>query len=289
MKIRALFILVIFVAVIAASQTALAQNPPTVAIDRGGVNDLVYLSTMDAAAQHNFARIWEVPRYLDYQPYALLMTNASGQSIVAVTVRWTGTASGVPGVYQYDSSTDSLKILLMGAGGSSMSLPVPGRGRTMEGHGSSWASAEGQVVAANGERMLVTPGMFVKEDVTRQRTTVGASSGLDTKLKSADTVTAGIDVVILEDGRVLGADQSRTVDRLRASKAAIDSLLNAVKTAEQNGQDGLEVVRKIADINRPVDPATAGQARLARMLMSSRQWRDGLEKMAAIPLPNFHR
>ncbi len=88
---------------------------------------------------------------------------------------------------------------------------------------------------------------------------------------------------------MLGPDQSQTVDRLRASKAAIDDLLNAVKAAEQSGQNGLDVLRRLSDISRPIDPATATQARLARMLSMSPRWRDRLEQMAATSLPNFHR
>ncbi len=148
---------------------------------------------------------------------------------------------------------------------------------------------EGGMVVAGGQRMLVAPGMFVKEDVTGQRTSVGSSSSFDAKLKAADAVTATLDVVVPADGLVLGPDQSHTVDQFRAGKAAIDDLLNAVKAAEQSGQNGLDILRGIADTGRPVDPSKFMQARLARMLMMSPRWKERLEQMSTITLPNSYR
>ena len=96
---------------------------------------------------------------------------------------------------------------------------------------------------------------------------------------------------MLEDGQVLGPDESRTVEVLLARKASIDGLLGAVMAAERNGQDGLEVLRRLADA-RPTPeggPETMRQGRLARTLMMSIQWRQQLEKLSALRLPNFHR
>ncbi len=104
-------------------------------------------------------------------------------------------------------------------------------------------------------------------------------------------ISAALDVVVLEDGTVLGPDESRTVDGLRARKAAIDGVISAVGAAEQSGQDGAEALRQLANMRpTPNDgPGKMDQAMIARMLTMSRQWKEQLEKLKELRLPNFHR
>lgn len=276
--------------VVAIVQGARAQTRLTIMIDPSGESGLVYLSPVDAAAEYNFAKMFEVPMHQNWQPYALLLTNSSGRAIVAATIRWTGTVAGQSGAYVHDSSTDSFKFLSW-VGGSNVSNPMPGQAGPLNRHGSSYSSAEGSVVLADGGRMLVAPGLFVKEDVNRQRRSPGAASGIPGRMKDADLVSARLDVVVLEDGLVLGPDESRTIDELRANKATVDSLLRAVMAAEQKGQGGLEVLRRMANtrLSNQTDPETVRQARIANTLMLSREWREELERRAAVRLPNFHR
>jgi hypothetical protein len=274
---------------VAVACGAMAQNSRMISIDPAGENTRVYLSYVDATAEDNFARMFEIPRYQDYRPYALLLTNSSRRAIVALTIRWIGTSAGKSGVF--DSSIDSL---LSGAptGGSSMiALQRPIPGQTQVQLGQSYQSANGPEVIANGERMLVAPGLFASESVAKVRGTAGGSSSMPQALQSAESVSATLDAVVLEDGEVLGPDASHTVDALLSRKAAIDGVVSAVRAAEQNGQDGVEALRQLANTQptRDQSPLARQQSTIARVLMSSRQWREQLEKLATLRLPRFYR
>ena len=147
--------------------------------------------------------------------------------------------------------------------------------------------AQGSEVAAKGERMLVAPGLFARESVGR----AGGGSAVPDEIKTADTVSAILDTVILEDGEVLGPDASHTVDSLRTRKASIDVVLQAVRDAEQRGEDGVEALRRLVSPPRsPQDSQLPVQLRaFIGSLMNSPNWKDRLEKMSAMRLPNFHR
>ena len=278
-----------FMVGVAVACGVMAQNSRMISIDPAGENTRVYLSYVDATAEDNFARMFEIPRYQDYRPYALLLTNSSGKAIVALTIRWIGTSAGKSGVF--DSSSDSL---LSGAptGGSSMTmLQRPIHGQTQVQLGQSYQSANGPEVIANGERMLVAPGLFARESVAKVRGNAGGSSSMPLALQSAESVSATLDAVVLEDGEVLGPDASHTVDALLSRKAAIDGVVSAVRAAERNGQDGVEALRQLANAQptRDQNPLARQQSTIARVLMSQRQWREQLEKLAALQLPRFYR
>ena len=278
-----------FLALLVFAPRAWAQSPRVLTIDPAGEHSQVYLSYLDATAQKNFAGMFDTPRNQDYKPFALLLTNASGQAIVALTIRWI--ARSADGAGFYDSYIDSL--LQGGPGGGSGSLTpmrLPGQSRSVQIPvylGQSRASGRGTEVASNGERILVAPGVFARESLGRP--TGGA--GIPDALIKAEMVSAILDTVVLQDGQVLGPDASRTVDSLGSRKATVDTLLSAVKTGEQSGLDGVEVLKSLASTQPKPDTDSASfQLRvLAQSLMVSRDWRQQLEKMSAIQLPIFHR
>jgi hypothetical protein len=265
----------IIVAAFALVCGASAQNTHVIKIDPGGEHAQVCLSYPDAAAENDFARLFEIPRYLDYKPFALLLTNNSGKAVVALTIRWTATAAGKSSVF--DSSSSSL---LSGVPGGMISTmmqrPVPGQSQVRVGQ--SYISAS-PVVLAGGERMLVAPGLFARESMVKQRGTAGGSSGIPRELQSAESISASIDAVVMEDGEVLGPDATHTVDDLVSRKAAIDDVVKAVRAAELGGQDGAELLRQLANATsaRGPSPEARQQASIARMLIGSRQWREQLE------------
>ncbi len=279
-----------FMAIVAVAfwTLALAQNSRVSRIDPAGENTRVFLSYIDAASEDNFARIFEIPRNQDYKPYALLLTNASGQAIVSVTIRWMG--SSAEKSFVYDSSSDSLMRGVPG-GGSSMTLPLPGPRQALVQRGASSASADGPVVLAAGDRMLVAPGLLVSESRAKERGSPGGSSSMPQALQSAEIISAALDVVVLEDGTVLGPDASHTVDGLLSRKAAVDGVVKAVRLAEQNGMDGVEALRILANTqpSRDQGPEVRQESMIARTLMMSRQWKEQLSKMEALQLPRFHR
>jgi hypothetical protein len=261
-----------------------AQNP-VITIDPAGEHSRVYLSYMDADAQKSFSSAFRTPMLLDQKPYSLLLTNASGKAIVALSIRWTGVLTDETDFY--DSSIDSL--MPGGSTGSAAKMRLPGQPRptTPVSIGQSHTSTQGKEVAGIGERMLVAPGLFIRESLGRP----GGGSGMPEALKKAQMVSATLDTVVLDDGEVLGPDASHMIDSLRARKGVIDMTLNAVRNAEQNGQDPVELLKQLA--NAPLRFENGQEAVQLRMfahsLMGSPDWRNQLESYSKIQLPNFHR
>ena len=62
-----------FMAMVAVAFWALAQDSRMIRIDPAGESTQVFLSYMDATAEDSFARMFEIPKYQDYKPYALLL------------------------------------------------------------------------------------------------------------------------------------------------------------------------------------------------------------------------
>lgn len=266
-----------------------AQNTPVVAIDPAGENGRVHLAPLDAAAQAALNKWAQSPAMQEYRPFALLLQNSSGLAVVGITIRWAAKSPERSGVYV--SSTDSFGMGARNASSASFIVPVPGQAPAQQNRllGSSWSGAEGSVLDS-GERMIVAPGLFLRE-TPKDRSGLNGWSGMPDAFRTAESVTASLDTVILSDGQVLGPDESHILDALRAQKASIDELANAVRIAEQSGQDPIAALRELATM-RPA-PASAGptmqQRQLARQLMNARDWKARLEKLAAIQLPHFQR
>ncbi len=275
---------------------AWAQSPPVVKIDPAGEHSRVHLSLLDATTQKIIARRFDpnIPINQYYKPFALLLTNASGKSIVALSIRWMAISTDETGYY--DSSIDSLHLSNPGSSsGHLMGLPRPGQSlpaQTQVRFGQSHVSAGEPEVLFNGERMMVAPGLFIRESSDKP-----GGSSIPKELIRAETVWAILDTVVLQDGEVLGSDASCMVDSLRERKTTIDVLLNGMKIGEQRGLDGVEILKQMA--NDPLrfsplpqipenDPGFQLKA-LANELMISRDWKQRLEKLSAIQLPNFYR
>ncbi len=274
------------------ASVASAQSAPTITVDPAGENARVQLAPLDADAQVSFAKVFEVPEYGDRKPFALLLTNSSGQPVVGLTMRWTVTSGERTGTY--DARTDAFGQLVPGAAAVMRgTVLLPGSSSSasaMRPLGASYASAE-RVVVDSGERLLVAPGLFVRESVTRERGRPTSASGMPDAIRTATAISVSVDTVILQDGTVLGPDASHTVDAIQRRQAEATAVVEAVRKAEVGGQDGVNALREIA--NSRVSPQRGGpsfeQRSLARHLMMSPDWSAQLEKISAIQLPNFHR
>lgn len=274
--------------VLVTCASVLGQNAPRVAIDPASGAGPVYLSTLDADTEANFAKLFQVPMYQEYRPFSVVLINNSGQKIVALQVEWTVRSGNRTGTFK--CGTDSLKI--GGSGSSSKgswAASRPGEEQIVP-LGSSYAAVD-DMVAAAGERLLVSPGLFVREPTAKDRGAAGASASFPDLFRSAEAVSASIEGVVLEDGLVMGNSADSLVAALTASKAAVDAVASAVHAAEASGEDGTASLRRIAQAPPDrEDPAVSREERaLARRLMMSRDWKPQLEKVASTPLPNFHR
>jgi hypothetical protein len=266
------------------SATARPQSLPQVIIDPVGANGRVDLSPLTADAQLKFAKLFEIPLYQEYRPFTLLLTNRSPQDIVALRIRWIAKSAGKIGVFT--SGTDSLELSSIGSGGSRASWAATDPTSGVQRLGASHSASQG-IVAAPGERVLIAPGLFVRESEPR----AGGAASYPEAFRSADTITASVEAVVLEDGEVTGANPQSLIDWLTASKAAVEDVVKRVRDAEQRGEDGTAELRTIAQEqpNREHFSQSMEAKALARRLMLSREWKKQLEKLAAKQLPNFHR
>jgi hypothetical protein len=270
------------------SVMSFSQGRVNVTVDPAGEHFRVFLSYLDAAEKESFADVFRSPFEMEWKPYSLVLNNVSGKAIIALNIRWMATSGSQIGFY--DSSIDSILPGMPGGTASSMRLMLPGQDRSIQAPvsiGGSNSKAQGPQVATKGERMLVAPGLFVRESARR----LSGGSGIPREIKEAETISAILDAVILEDGEVLGPDASHTVDSLRKRRANIDTVLKAVMAAEQNGQDGVEVLRQFANPSRmPENVQESMQlSAFVRSLMTSPDWRVRLEKLSEVYMPNFHR
>lgn len=271
---------------LALTSIARAQTQSFITIDPAGEHSRVYLSLMDETTRAIVAGKFDfnAPRNQKYKRLALLLTNASGKSIIAITIRWTFISAD--GSSYYDSCVDSLHLSLPGSGGEPGSrVGVQGTSGTAQipvSLGKSLSFEGGAEVVRSGQRMLVAPGMFLSESHPGG----GSSMALDTAMTKAESISATLDTVVLQDGEVLGPDATSTVDSFRVYKATIVELQNAIKEGERNGLDGAEILNHFASSQLM---SFSQLQRLVMQLRITSDWRQRLEKLAAMQLPNFHR
>jgi hypothetical protein len=84
------------------------------------------------------------------------------------------------------------------------------------------------VVPASGQIMLTHPWLNPPP---------GMRTEPHHELDGASHVTINVDVVVFDDGLVLGADKSGLLDRLTGRRQAIDRILQTVRKAKVEGQD----------------------------------------------------
>lgn len=64
-------------------------------------------------------------------------------------------------------------------------------------------------------------------------------------------MTAVVDTIIFEDGRVIGADESHLVDYINAIAGAVKALVQNLRDAASNGRDVDDVLRHRRDETDP--------------------------------------
>jgi hypothetical protein len=110
----------------------------------------------------------------------------------------------------------------------------------------------------------------------------------------AQRVTAIVDTIIFEDGRVIGADESHLVDYINAIAAAVKALVQNLRDAGSNGRNVDDVLRNIASMRRTrslaslqADPGSWWTMREAELLLrfSVEQRMQRLNLLEQVPPP----
>jgi hypothetical protein len=244
-----------------------------------GISVVVY----DAAHQPELAHFFDTPEAARLANYSLVLKNESSKDIVGLAVRWIATAR---------------------TGQSRMTM------QSFDSFGTSVAAR--QPVVPAGTQLIATPNGFQHVTIPSGRGLIfvgGRAGGVSNfgfgrgqlvridDLDPAQRVTAMIDTLIFEDGRVIGADESHLADYIAAIDAAVKTFARNLRDAISKGRDVEELLKDIASTGRrsadPLnDPATFWIVREAELLsrIPAEQRTGRLDQLEHLPSPpSFHR
>lgn len=224
-----------------------------------------------------FKRLFEAPQFglyasevLPFANYCLVFTNRSSQRITALTVWWKyphPTLRGPTGIF---SMTDAYYL-----GDNSRQVLFPGEQSLLYPKGAfpaRWLALEG---------LMYMGGDSMKNGLRP----------IDMIL-AAPLVTAAIDAVIFEDGRVLGRDESQTVNRLKERKRAAGDFVRLVRRAVDDGLDAHATLKSLcmAQPGVKTDHYLRALRMFTTMLRSKGDPTAILPQFANLPeLPEFRR
>jgi hypothetical protein len=193
------------------------------------------------------------PEYNHYIQYALLLTNNTDRDIVGIAVRWEP-----EGGTEYTVLSDSY--------GSTKRTPV------VPAKGSVTLTPIGFLPLTDIETIGVRPEIFHRE------------------IDHAARVTINVDVVILDDGQVLGLDKSGLADSIDGRSVAIARISQVVQKAKNEGQDITAALRGLmpppGSTYVPPDPVTNWVIFYAGELSRFPERRDArLRELQQLPKP----
>jgi hypothetical protein len=198
------------------------------------------------------ARLW---------PFSFVVTNSTNKKIVALTARWTW----------YDSSGQERHLTHMTDSLYLVTVPVTNP----------------------GARILVTPSFMMPESAPKAGFTGAASDirGDAERFEKSAIVKADLDVVIFEDGLVVGPDQSQTIAQIQSRKQAADSIGRDVLNKLEHGEDPAGLLSDLAKfpVNGRQDYTGLWRNRIAASLLRSRDQKRDAEALLRIPLIVLHR
>ena len=144
-----------------------------------------------------------------------------------------------------------------------------------------------------GERILITPSFLLPEALAKSGYISGGPSGQDIvkAFDSSTSVTLQVDTVILDDGQVLGPDETKTVEKISARREAALDIADGVRASLIGNRDIQQTIDDFTHLPRSSASDYRGmwRIRLAHMLKHSQDPAGVINQFAALPLPKFHR
>ena len=230
-------------------------------------------AAFNPATHPTFKRLFERPQLADfaaeaktYSDVCLLFTNESSQRITALTLAWSHPHPTLKGPSGGVSRSDSYYF------GDNTAGVIPPQSQ-----------------ALIHPKRTIPAGVLEFENLLFASTD-GRLNGLRDidMIRDAPLVTAKFDTVIFEDGRVLGADDSRTVEFITNRKRAANDFVALIRRANQEGVNLDEVLTRL----RPSgtggpreDPYGFWLATFARQLMRAPARDVGLIQYEHLPEP----
>jgi hypothetical protein len=256
---------------LAAAQQSLYSPPAPLALV-APIDPGISLTAYDIGRHPALARFFDSPGGARLLRYSVVVTNESAKHIVGVAVRWNvtnQTGQNRTATWSFDSFSTN--------------------------------QANPQPVIPTGTQLIATPN-----GLSRSVSTVGDTGGISSfggrgqdlvridDLDRAQRVTAIVDTIIFEDGRVIGADGSHLVDYINAIAGAVKALVQNVRDAVSNGRDVDNLLRNIASMKRTsslaslrADPGNSWMMREAEILLrfSVEQRMQRLNLLERVPPP----
>ena len=242
-----------------------AQTPPVATIvpfSEAGVTFQKY----DPAISPNLAELAAAnPDAARLLPYAGILTNATNKRITAVTVLWC--PSGTP------------------------ARTAPGDCLTLIQDGLYIVQ---QAVAEPGSKILITPANLWREESLGNGYISVSTTALRGQAEFLEANPGGrveLDVVIFDDGLIIGPDQSETVAGIKARKAAAEAVSKATLEALDRGEDPASRLEAfVRRPGRPRTPTLRWSDSMVRMILRSPDRRVPAQQLSRIPdISNLHR
>lgn len=275
--------LLIFAAVIAV-MTAVAiwlnlgpavQAQSLVQIEPWDGDPRVVLAPLDRAGAAQYAHHFQSANGQASRPFALSLTNGTESTIAALTLRWTIVTPSGPGIIVHRMQSAALG----------------GFGGVMTRRSIGAASGKLLGLAASGMPTGILPGESVMLTPGSYSDSRGGGGGWYNELFEARSAAIRIDVVVFEDGLVMGPDDYETVDAVLARKAAVDSVVGMIEDAANKGQNPTMMLSALAHPRpeAPQDHESMTIRMLAMELLRAPDMSKQLESWRALRLPDFHR
>jgi hypothetical protein len=238
-----------------------------------GLSVVAFNPQMDAT----FKRLFERPQLepfatevLLFADYCLLFTNESSQRITALTIVWEYPHPILKGPPGNVSRSDAYYF------GDNSAGVVPARSQAL----------------IYPKRTI--PAAVLEYDNLLFTSSENRQNGLREidMMREAPRVSVTFDTVIFEDGRVLGEDESRTVEFITNRKKAAGEFVTHVRRAQQEGLNIDEVLQKLYATSGPREDSYTFWLRMfARQLqrVPAANRDESLLQYADLPeLPSFH-
>jgi hypothetical protein len=197
-----------------------------------------------------------------FHPNTFLLTNKSDKAIVGLVVRWTFT-------------------------------DAQGFSRVSDIHQDSFARANSPVLLAPQSTLIVAPNTLLPVAYANKLPRVGptlsdlyAGAVRSVDMVGASAITATIDLIIWQDGELVGPNQASFDVEIQNRKIAASQLAKQIRNAINNGDDPKAVLRQVLASPTTQSDTLALNAHIyAQMLISARDMGKAAQSLEALPEP----
>jgi len=155
----------------------------------------------------------------------------------------------------------------------------------------SFLTNDKRPVLQPGGQLLLTPTTMITDVAAKSgsySTLVSGQSQQNDLVNTSSSITGHLDLVIFEDGEIVGRDQRNYIDELKSRKKAAETLLRELR--EANGHEAAVAVLAKEGSLRPQNAEEAWRLRYARRLRGAPDIERAIQALSQLlELPQFYR